>query len=181
MGFRRIRVGVLLTIAAVASALAVAPSHGAAASLDACAERVIRDWYTGGRIDGVYPLACYRAALRSLPDDVLQYSSADQDIRRALAFARRGRSDPGNRPTTTRPAAPEEQSAPATTTVPPAAVEKAAQAPVANEAASPVRKPRIVAETGSSSSVPYPIIVLAALAGILMVAGGIGWLAGRSR
>jgi len=29
--------------------------------------------------------------------------------------------------------------------------------------------------------VPFPILVLAALAGVLLVAGGIGWLASRSR
>ena len=95
MCFRRRRVGALIVIAAAAFTLAVAPSPGVAGSLDACAQRVIRDWYTGGRIDGVYPLACYRAAIRALPDDVLQYSNADQDIRRALAFARRGQERPG--------------------------------------------------------------------------------------
>ena len=100
MCFRRRRVGALIVIvAAAAFTLAFAPSPGVAGSLDACAQRVIRDWYTGGRIDGAYPLACYRAAIRALPDDVLQYSNADQDIRRALAFARRGQNDPGNRAT----------------------------------------------------------------------------------
>jgi hypothetical protein len=176
MGFRRRRVGAVI-IAAVAFTLAAAPSPGSAASLDACAQRVIRDWYTGGRIDDVYPLACYRAALRSLPDDVLQYSNADQDIRRALAFARRGRSDPGNRPTTAQPAT-QEKSRPTTSTRPAAP----APAPVANEAASPVSKAPLVAETRSSAtSVPFPILVLAALAGVLLVAGGVGWLASRSR
>ncbi len=176
MGFRRRRVGAVI-IAAVAFMLLAAPSSGSAASLDACAQRVIRDWYTGGRIDDVYPLACYRAALRSLPDDVLQYSNADQDIRRALAFARRGRSDPGNRPTTAQPAT-REKSRPTTSKRPAAP----APAPVANEAASPVSKAPLVAETRSSAtSVPFPILVLAALAGVLLVAGGVGWLAGRSR
>ena len=176
MGSRRRRVGAVI-IAAVAFTLVAAPSPGSAASLDACAQRVIRDWYTGGRIDDVYPLACYRAALRSLPDDVLQYSNADQDIRRALAFARRGRSDPGNRSATAQPAT-HEKSRPTTSKRPAAP----APAPVANEAASAVSKAPLVAETRSSpTSVPYPILVLAALAGVLLVAGGIGWLAGRSR
>lgn len=179
MGFRRRRVGAVI-IAAVAFMLVAAPSPGSAASLDGCAQRVIRDWYTGGRIDDVYPLACYRAALRSLPDDVLQYSNADQDIRRALAFARRGRSDPGNRPAAEQPAT-KEKSRPTTSTTSrrPTAP---APAPVANEAASPVSKAPLVAETRSSAtSVPFPILVLAALAGVLLVAGGVGWLAGRSR
>jgi len=150
---------------------------------------VIRDWYTGGRIDGAYPLACYRAAIRALPDDVLQYSNADQDIRRALAFARRGKNDPGNKATVPAPRAPETQNRPTTTaqspttaTSPPPAAATPDPAPVANEAASPVSKAPLVAETRSSpTSVPYPILALAALAGILLVAGGVGWLAGRGR
>ena len=197
MCFRRRRVGALIVIAAAAFTLALAPAPGVAGSLDACAQRVIRDWYSGGRIDDVYPLACYRAALRALPADVLQYSNADQDIRRALAFARRGRSDPGNQPVAApTPEAPEKRSRPtspatatppaATTTpaatAPPAATTTPRPAPVANEAASPVSKAPIVADTRSpATSVPYPILVLAALAGVLLVAGGVGWLAGRGR
>jgi hypothetical protein len=189
MCFRRRRVGALFIIAAAAFTLALAPSPGVAGSLDACAQRVIRDWYTGGRIDGAYPLACYRAAIRALPDDVLQYSNADQDIRRALAFARRGRNDPGNKAAAPAAQAPETQSRPTTTAKVPTTTTKSPPppaapdpAPVANEAASPVSKAPIVAETRSSpTSVPYPILALAALAGILLVAGGVGWLSSRGR
>ncbi len=190
MCFRRRRVGALIVIAAAAFTLALAPSPGVAGSLDACAQRVIRDWYTGGRIDGAYPLACYRAAIRALPDDVLQYSNADQDIRRALAFARRGKNDPGNKAAAPAPQAPETQNRPTTTAKsptttaksPPPAAATPDPAPVANEAASPVSKAPIVAETRSSpTSVPYPILALAALAGILLVAGGVGWLSSRGR
>ena len=183
MCLRRRRVGALTIIAAVAFMLAVAPSPGVAGSLDACAQRVIRDWYSGGRIDDAYPLACYRAAIRALPDDVLQYSNADQDIRRALAFARRGQDDPGNTAPAPKAPALELRNRPTTTAKsppPPAATPH--PAPVANAAASPVSKAPIVAETRSSAtSVPYPILVLAALAGVLLVAGGVGWLSGRGR
>jgi cobalamin biosynthesis Mg chelatase CobN len=197
MCFRRRRVGALIVIAAAAFTLALTPAPGTAGSLDACAQRVIRDWFSGGRIDDAYPLACYRAALRALPDDVLQYSNADQDIRRALAFARRGRSDPGNQavaaPTPKAAEKPSRPTSPATATPPAAATTPAATAPaaaattprpapVANEAASPVSNAPIVADTRSpATSVPYPILALAALAGVLLVAGGVGWLAGRGR
>jgi hypothetical protein len=181
---RRRRLGVRIVVA-VAFALLLAPSSGTAGSLDVCAQRVIRDWYSGGRIDGAYPLACYRAAIRALPDDVLQYSNADQDIRRALAFARRGQDDPGNRATAPAPKAPapEMQNRPTTPAKsPPPDTATPHPAPVANEAASHVSKAPIVAETRSSAtSVPYPILVLAALAGVLLVAGGVGWLSGRGR
>jgi hypothetical protein len=50
----------------------------------ACATALIRDW-TDGRIDGTYPLACYRIALRSLPTDIQVYSSAPDDISQALS------------------------------------------------------------------------------------------------
>ena len=61
-----------------------------------CADESSGTGTRGGRVDRVYPLPCYRAAIRALPADVLQYSDADRDIARALAFARRGRTDPGN-------------------------------------------------------------------------------------
>ena len=51
-----------------------------------CAARLIQDW-RDGRIDGTYPIACYRKAARSLPTDLQVYSSAPDDIRQALASA----------------------------------------------------------------------------------------------
>jgi hypothetical protein len=194
MGFtRRRRFGVRIVVA-VAFALLLAPSPAAAGSLDACAQRVIRDWYSGGRVDGVYPLACYRAALRALPNDVLQYSNADQDIRRALAFARRGRTDPGNEPlpapeaASTRAAKEPDSSigakAPSVAPGPGSTPSVAPKpAPVANEAASAApRSDRVVADTTSSTtSVPYPIVMLAALSAVLLLAGAAGWLANRRR
>src|SRR4029078_8286798 len=82
----------LACLAVVAASLTAAlPAE--ASSTDACAQRVIRDWYDGGRGDGVYPLRCYRAAIRALPEDVLQYSDARIEIERALAFAARGDRD----------------------------------------------------------------------------------------
>ena len=186
MWFCRRRVGVPVVLAA-ALTVASPPPAGVAASLDACAQRVIRDWYSGARVDGVYPLACYRAALRALPDDVLQYSTADQDIRRALAFARHGREDPGDEPGTE---ASSRSDAVAGTGAPPAPepAETPAQkpspkrAPVANEAAGPPREPPAVAPaTAGATSIPYPIVALAALSGVLLTAGALGWLTGRRR
>jgi len=49
-----------------------------------CQTRLLRDW-SDGRIDAVYPLACYRAAIRSLPADLKVYSSAPDDIAQALS------------------------------------------------------------------------------------------------
>jgi hypothetical protein len=188
MGLRR-QLGALAVVA-----LAIAPaSH--AGPLDACAQRVIRDWYSGGRVDDVYPLACYRAALRALPADVLQYSSADQDIRRALAYARRGRDDPGNGPAppaapapAPAPAEPQEPATPSTQPpgVParkrPAPKPKPEPAPVASEAVAPARAAQGATERPSASaSIPYPILALTALAAVLLATGAGSWLLGRRR
>ena len=60
-------------------------THAAASPPAAsCQSRLLRDW-ADGRIDGTYPLACYRVALRSLPADLKVYSSAPDDIRQALS------------------------------------------------------------------------------------------------
>ena len=61
-----------------------AVSQPAAPTAASCQSRLLRDW-SDGRIDGTYPLACYRAALSSLPADLKVYSSAPDDIRQALS------------------------------------------------------------------------------------------------
>ncbi len=48
-----------------------------------CWKTLINDWYDG-RIDSIYPIHCYREALKHLPEDVQTYSSARDDITRAL-------------------------------------------------------------------------------------------------
>ena len=65
---------------------------GAAAAKPSCASRLIADWRDGGRIDGTYPVSCYRQALARLPEDVRVYSSAQTDITRALQSRLRTRS-----------------------------------------------------------------------------------------
>jgi hypothetical protein len=75
-GFR-----LLFAMAMGLAALAFAGTAGAAKS--SCAARLMADW-RDGRIDGTYPVACYRAALADLPEDVRVYSTAQTDITRAL-------------------------------------------------------------------------------------------------
>ena len=61
-------------------ALAATGTAGAAQS---CGSRLLDDW-RDGRIDGTYPVACYRQALAHMPEDVRVYSTAQADITRAL-------------------------------------------------------------------------------------------------
>lgn len=56
------------------------------AAKEPCWKTLIDDWYDG-RIDNVYPVGCYRAALENMPEDVAQYSSLGDDINRALQAA----------------------------------------------------------------------------------------------
>ncbi len=56
----------------------------ARAAAPSCTSRLLTDW-SDGRIDGTYPIRCYRSALRSLPADLRIYSSAPDDIAQALS------------------------------------------------------------------------------------------------
>jgi hypothetical protein len=172
MGTRRRLAGALISTIAALTLLSLA-APAAAGSLDACAQRVIRDWYSGGRVDDVYPLGCYRAALRALPSDVLQYSNADQDIRRALAFARKGRGDPGDGPGAA--ATPEPNTTPPT---------RPAQAPASDSVANDVATatpdaPATRVGPAAGPSMPYPIIALASLAALLLAAAAAALITSR--
>ena len=84
-------------LAVFAAMLAVASPAGAASS---CGRAVIDDWYDNGRVDGTYALHCYDDAIETLPRDVRDYSSAKDDIQRALQARKRGEAAP---PATTDP------------------------------------------------------------------------------
>ena len=169
---------------------AVSPAAAEAGSRDACAQRVIRDWYTDGRVDRTYPIGCYRAAIRALPEDMRAYTNASQDIQRALAYAREGRSDP----------APEPRSAAA-----PSSTSRSdgramsASIPPQPDSLQPLRartagESARLAYDGSSAEpaspgearhvgagVPYPVLILATLAALLFASAGAGWALARRR
>lgn len=172
----------LACLAIVAASLTAAVPAGAS-STDACAQRVIRDWYDGGRVDGVYPLRCYRAAIQALPEDVLQYSDARNEIERALAYAAHGDSDPVQSrvaPPAREPASKEQpavqrseltaRATPRRTAKPPApppAAPAAAAEPRALD--DPVQlAARDDLRVADASGLPYPVVVLATLAALLL-------------
>ena len=70
----------LVALAALLGALVFAATGQAQTS---CSSALLQDW-RDGRIDGTYPVACYRTALAQLPEDLRIYSSAESDIKRAL-------------------------------------------------------------------------------------------------
>jgi hypothetical protein len=63
------------------AATLLAPSAANAAS---CWQRLLDDW-RDGRISRVYPIQCYRDALKHLPEDLRVYGSAEDDIEHALS------------------------------------------------------------------------------------------------
>lgn len=69
-----------LATVALAGGLASASPAGAARP---CWKALLADW-DDGRIDGVYPPACYRLAIAHLPADAVLYSNAKAEIRAAL-------------------------------------------------------------------------------------------------
>jgi hypothetical protein len=94
MGTRRLSVvvaaaAVALAVACAAVLLTTGSTQPATAKAQRpaeapCAKALLHDW-SDGRIDGTYPVRCYRAALKSLPTDLEIYSSAPDDITQALS------------------------------------------------------------------------------------------------
>jgi len=76
----------LVVVALVLSAALVTASPALAKKRPSCGLRIINDW-EDGRIDGTYPVACYREALRIVPADLREYSSFTSDVERALQAA----------------------------------------------------------------------------------------------
>jgi hypothetical protein len=66
-----------------AAALALGAASPAVAGSTPCWRALINDWYDG-RIDQTYPIGCYQDAIAHLPQDVDTYSSAKEDIQRAM-------------------------------------------------------------------------------------------------
>lgn len=167
-----------LTLVLALTALLVAATPAAAAK--SCGEKVIDDWYADGRVDGTYAPHCYDDAIEALPRDVRDYSSAKDDISRALQARLRNEPAP---PATTDPTpgdgdGPSEDGTPPptdTTTGPTdttAAPDDEGDDEEDNEAAPPV-------DGESASSVPIPLLILAGLALLLVAGGSAGYLIRR--
>jgi hypothetical protein len=85
----RLRVRGIAVLAAALAGLVVigcGSARGTAAA-PSCTDAILSDW-ADGRIDGVYDAECYLAAIDALPEDLRAYSSAEDDISRALLSLR---------------------------------------------------------------------------------------------
>jgi hypothetical protein len=175
--FRRFLVPAALLALVAAALLATAPA--ASAKAKTCGEKVVDDWYGDGRVDEVFPAHCYLDAIRSLPVDVKDYSNAEEDIRRALAYARQHEADPGPTggpaPTDTGSSVGPPTTGPDEPVGDPDVPTVTTDEPGSDTLATPG------VDTSGPSSVPIPLLVLGGLALLLLAAGGAGYLSRRSQ
>ena len=169
-----LKVSICATLATVALLAAVAQPARAASAGTPCWKVLLNDWYDG-RIDGTYPRHCYNDALKHLPADVSTYSSAHDDILRALqsAIAKQRKAGHTVGPNTliAAPGGPKNGGSVSgggtatTDTTPSGRKQGTGLADKLNP--------------GSPSSLPVPLLILGGLALVLVAAGGAGLVAKR--
>ena len=178
----------LLAAAIVAFALVGAVARPpAAAAATPCWKALLNDWYDG-RIDNTYPIHCYRDALRHLPSDVQTYSSAHDDILRALQSAQARLRRAGKAITPNTPVPPSSAGGKAKHSKGTKGRKTSTSTSPITTTSSPGRKTggglSGVADSANNSgptSVPLPLIILGALALLLVAAGGAGLFLKRRR
>ena len=173
--FRRLLLPAALLALVAAALLATAPA--ASAKAKTCGEKVVDDWYGDGRVDEVFPTHCYLDAIRSLPVDVKDYSNAEEDIRRALAYARQHKPDPG--PTGGPAPTDSGGSVGAGPTTDPVDDPTVPSVTTDDPGSDTLATPGV--DTSGPSSVPIPLLILGGLALLLLAAGGAGYLSRRSQ
>ena len=181
----------LVRMALIAGALLCATVRPAAAATP-CWKTLLNDWYDG-RIDNTYALHCYTDALKHLPPDVATYSSAHDDIERALqsAIARLGKNKVN---ANTKIAPPPVSTTTTSTSTLPGPGKHKVKPDGSNSITGPNdtgptgrQKPGGLSEVadkldpGSADSLPVPLLVLGGLALVLIAAGGGGLAVKRLR
>jgi hypothetical protein len=149
-----------------------------------CWKTLINDWYDG-RIDGTYPIHCYRDALDHLPADVDTYSSARDDIKQAL---QKRIAEGSNGGTTTTGggaggggAAGGSGGSGGSGSGGSGGSSGSGGSGGSKSANGPVGTLFDATKPQSADSVPVPLIVLGGVAFVLMAAGAAGFLARRTR
>jgi hypothetical protein len=152
-------------VGATAMMLMLNPAPAEAAK--PCWERVIDDWLDNSRIDGVYSARCLEEARKNLPEDVRAYSDIEEKIDSALQGSGRspqaggggdgssggGSGGSGGSDTTPLVGEPEPDTGP--------------------RDEGPIEQALGKTQT-DATSIPLPLIILAALALLLMAAGAAG-------
>ncbi|MGB2953158.1 MAG: hypothetical protein WBB74_07170 [Gaiellaceae bacterium] len=144
----------LIAVAVILAAALLALGAGRATAATPCWKQVINDWEDNGRIDGTYPLHCYRDALARLHEDVRDYTSLPDDIRAAMQAALASRKTGGTASTSSSG----KQSSAAKNHV------RKIQVQPSSKLFSTTLGP-----ADTAGSVPLPLIILASLGGLLLL------------
>ena len=150
------------------SGAAAAPAATATPTND-CWKAVVNDWLNNNRVDGVYAIPCYSQAIQHLNayPDVQNYSSATDDIQRALLAAIR--QDRGNGPGAG-PGPSSPTSGPSSSSSGP---------PSSSASSSPHSGVLGSFSPSNAQSIPLPLLVLGGLALLLLAAAGATLVARR--
>ena len=155
----------LLALVAGLAAAALTPSS-AAASTKPCWEQVIDDWLDNGTIDGHYKAACYQQALKQVPEDLRDYSNITDAISAALSASLRGDGSGTGTGTTgggNGTGSGSGNSDP--NSGPPRKTQGAPSQSIYNQGLNHLG-------TTQASSIPVPLLVLAALGALLLISAG---------
>jgi cobalamin biosynthesis Mg chelatase CobN len=162
---------------AVLAWLALSAVAQPASAVAPCWKKLMNDWYSPP-INNVYPIPCYHEAIKHLPTDVSVYSSARDDIERALQQAIAGQKKSRQQVTTITPVTTTDTT-PTTTRTTGTTGTTTETTPTAT---TPKKKPRGPIgkalrdiTPGGADSFPLPLLILGLLA-ILLVAAGVAGL-----
>lgn len=176
----------LLALVMTAGALALAAP---AAAAEPCWQTVINDWADNARVDARYPIHCYRDALRNLPEDMRAYSSAPEDIERAMRaeMLRQAEASESETPTDDSEAAggsggkpPSSKDAKRNQATPYLGIGDPNSDDVRDESSGILRQALDEIGPGDATSFPLPLLVLGGLLAVVLIAGGVGYFARRS-
>jgi hypothetical protein len=160
---------VILFLSALVLAAALVSSLGAGGGGAAtpCWKAVVADWYDNGQIDKTYPAHCYREALRNMPEDIRDYTSLGDDLQSALVDSVRSRGDE-RRTAVSGNGSPTQGGSGTTGTKAKAKHDKGF-----------VRSAVDALGPSGADDVPWPLMVLAAIACALLLGGSAGMIARR--
>ncbi|MDX6472670.1 MAG: hypothetical protein QOK22_1486 [Gaiellaceae bacterium] len=170
----------MLTALAAALVLLVSvPAAGAAPAATAkatnsCWLDVINDWLDNNRVDKVYPTACYTQAIQTLNQypDVQNYSSAADDIHRALLAAIHDRGSGGSSGGGTGGGTGGSSGG---------GSGGGTSGTGTGSGQTPISSIFNSGKPSSAQSVPLPLLVLGGLAGLLLLSAGGTWLIRRAQ
>jgi hypothetical protein len=160
--------------ALAAVALVAAFAHPApAAAATPCWKALLNDWYDG-RIDQTYAVHCYNDALKHLPADVQTYSSAHDDIQRALQSAIAKERKAGHKVTRNSIVPPSSGPTSGGTGTTPGPTGPSPTTGGGRRSGKGLSHLANKLNPASASSLPIPLLVLGALAILLVAAGAAG-------